>query len=123
MVQGDHLGAEPRAHEPDEVLTGAEGEPLAVAPVAWTTRSNGASPRSAQTCGAGPAGFEAPIMGQKGPLGPRHCPLDDGGWPLGPTRRPELVMTLPRSAPDVLSDHVQFEVECIVRMYLNVFVP
>lgn len=29
-------------------------------------------------------------------------------------------MTLPRSAADVLSGHVAFEVECIDRMYLNV---
>jgi hypothetical protein len=32
-------------------------------------------------------------------------------------------MTLSRSVSDVLTDHVQFEVECIDRMYLNVFVP
>ncbi|OJY38859.1 hypothetical protein [Pseudonocardia sp. 73-21] len=32
-------------------------------------------------------------------------------------------MTLPRSAADVLTDHVVFEVECIDRMYLNVYVP
>ncbi len=32
-------------------------------------------------------------------------------------------MTLPRSAADVLSEHVAFEVECIDRMYLNVYVP
>jgi hypothetical protein len=32
-------------------------------------------------------------------------------------------MTLPRSAADVLSGHVVFEVECIDRMYLNVYVP
>jgi hypothetical protein len=32
-------------------------------------------------------------------------------------------MTLPRSASDVLADHVRFEIECIDRMYLNVFVP
>jgi hypothetical protein len=32
-------------------------------------------------------------------------------------------MTLPRSVADVLSDHVLFEVECIDRMYLNVYVP
>ena len=37
--------------------------------------------------------------------------------------RPELFMTLPRSVADVLSDHVVFEVECIDRMYLNVYVP
>jgi hypothetical protein len=32
-------------------------------------------------------------------------------------------MTLPRSVRDVLTDHVQFEIECIDRIYLNVFVP
>src|SRR5258705_5841898 len=32
-------------------------------------------------------------------------------------------MTLPRTAADVLADHVVFEVECIDRMYLNVYVP
>ena len=32
-------------------------------------------------------------------------------------------MTLPRSVADVLSDHVLFEVECIDRMYLNLYVP
>ena len=32
-------------------------------------------------------------------------------------------MTLPRSAADVLSDHVVLEVECIDRMYLNVYQP
>src|SRR5260370_776559 len=37
--------------------------------------------------------------------------------------RPELVMTLPRTVAEVLSDHVVFEVECIDRMYLNVYVP
>jgi hypothetical protein len=32
-------------------------------------------------------------------------------------------MTLPRSAADVLSDHVVWELECIDRMYLNLYVP
>jgi hypothetical protein len=32
-------------------------------------------------------------------------------------------MTLPRTVADVLSEHVSFEVECIGRMYLNVYVP
>jgi hypothetical protein len=32
-------------------------------------------------------------------------------------------MTLPRTAADVLSRHVTFELECIDRMYLNVYVP
>ena len=32
-------------------------------------------------------------------------------------------MTLPRSVADVLADHVVFELECIDRMYCNVYVP
>ena len=32
-------------------------------------------------------------------------------------------MTLPRTAAEVLNDHVVFEVECIDRMYCNVYVP
>lgn len=32
-------------------------------------------------------------------------------------------MTLPRTAGEVLADHVSFEIECIDRMYLNVYVP
>ena len=42
---------------------------------------------------------------------------------LRPLPGPEPEMTLPRSAADVLSCHVTFEVECIDRMYLNVYVP
>jgi hypothetical protein len=33
------------------------------------------------------------------------------------------MMTLPRTVSDVVAEHVVFEVECIDRMYLNVFVP
>jgi hypothetical protein len=32
-------------------------------------------------------------------------------------------MTLPRTVADVLSDHVVFEVECLDRLYPNVYVP
>jgi hypothetical protein len=32
-------------------------------------------------------------------------------------------MTLPRSVAEVLPDQVSFEMECIDRMYLNVYVP
>src|SRR5512132_2888569 len=42
---------------------------------------------------------------------------------LAACARPEPVMTLPRSAADVRSGHVRFEVECIDRMYLNVYIP
>src|SRR6476661_2655565 len=37
--------------------------------------------------------------------------------------RPEPVMTLPRTVAEVLTDHVVFEIECIDRMYCNVYVP
>ena len=32
-------------------------------------------------------------------------------------------MTLPRTVSDVLTEHTVFEIECIDRMYLNVYVP
>lgn len=32
-------------------------------------------------------------------------------------------MTLPRSVADVLTSHVTLELECIDRMYLNVYQP
>jgi hypothetical protein len=32
-------------------------------------------------------------------------------------------MTVARTVSDVLSEHVVFEVECIDRMYLHVYVP
>ena len=32
-------------------------------------------------------------------------------------------MTLPRSVADVLTDHVTMELECIDRMYLNLYQP
>lgn len=32
-------------------------------------------------------------------------------------------MTLPRSAADVLAEHVSWELECTDRMYLNLYVP
>ena len=32
-------------------------------------------------------------------------------------------MTVARTVADVLTEHVTFEVECIDRMYLNVYVP
>src|SRR5271166_542573 len=45
---------------------------------------------------------------------------------VGLTGRPSdrsLVMTVARSVVDVLTEHVVFEVECIDRMFLNVYVP
>jgi hypothetical protein len=42
--------------------------------------------------------------------------------PLAPVL-PEPILTVARTVADVLDDHVVFEVECIDRMYLNVYVP
>ena len=38
-------------------------------------------------------------------------------------RRPEPIMSIPRSVADVIQDHVTLEVEGIDRMYLNVYQP
>src|SRR5262249_33666519 len=54
-------------------------------------------------------------------VGPREAIGRPRGW--GPLPRPESMMTLPRSVADVLARHVQFEIECIDRMYCNVYVP
>ena len=55
------------------------------------------------------------------------CPFMDRVQRLvalgGRVVRPEPVMTLPRSAADVLADHVLFEIEAIDRMYLNLYQP
>src|SRR5512139_1105360 len=37
--------------------------------------------------------------------------------------RPEPVMTIPRSVAEVLAEHVTLELECIDRMYCNLYVP
>jgi hypothetical protein len=50
----------------------------------------------------------------------------NGPWAVGGLAacvRPEPIMTLPRTAADVLSEHVVFGVESIDRIYLNVYVP
>src|SRR3989442_1351955 len=47
--------------------------------------------------------------------------LGGGGFAACACR--ELVMPLPRSAADVFCGHVPFEVECIARMSLNVYIP
>src|SRR6266496_2115050 len=61
------------------------------------------------------------------PDGGTVCPVIDRsmavGGLLGPLPDRSLVMTLPRSVADVLSDHVLFEVESIDRLYCNLYVP
>jgi hypothetical protein len=54
---------------------------------------------------------------------PVYEPLESGWLACWPPVGPEPAMTVPRSVADVLTDHVVFEVECIDRMYLNVYVP
>ncbi len=61
-----------------------------------------------------------------GRCGDTLCPGMNRPWAVGGLAacvRPEPIMTLPRTAADVLSEHVVFEVESIDRMYLNVYVP
>jgi len=36
---------------------------------------------------------------------------------------PEPEMSVPQSVSEILNQHVTFELECIDRMYLNVYVP
>src|SRR3954471_16739371 len=55
--------------------------------------------------------------------GPVYEPLGAVGWPAGRPSDRSPVMTVARTVADVLTDHVVFEVECIDRMYLNVYVP
>src|SRR4029077_9929768 len=57
--------------------------------------------------------------------GPARCMNRHSGWLAcwPPHFRPEPVMTVARSVHDVLDQHVRLEVECIDRMYLNVYVP
>jgi hypothetical protein len=59
------------------------------------------------------AGFPVPFVEPLEAVGCREAILDDRS----------LVMTLPRTVADVLADHVSLEIECIDRMYCNVYVP
>jgi hypothetical protein len=48
-----------------------------------------------------------------------HSPLAAVGWPLPAEPQPEPIMTLPRTAAQVLSGHVTLEVRCIDRLLLT----
>src|SRR6266705_1861783 len=48
-----------------------------------------------------------------------HSPLAAVGWPLPAEPQPESIMTLPRTAAQVLSGHVRLEIRCIDRMLLT----
>lgn len=56
-------------------------------------------------------GFPVPFVEPLKAVGCREAILNDRG----------LVMTLPRTAGDVLDRHVAFEIESIDRMYCNVY--
>jgi hypothetical protein len=54
----------------------------------------------------------------------RHCDLQTDHRAVDDASAyRHAVMTLPRGAADVLGRQVAFEVECIDRMHLNVYVP
>ncbi|MDN5918246.1 MAG: transposase [Pseudonocardia sp.] len=57
--------------------------------------------------------------------GPVRCMnrIEAVGWPAGRPSDRSPAMTVARTVADVLTDHVVFEIECIDRMYLNVYVP
>ena len=59
------------------------------------------------------AGFPVPFVEPLEAVGCCEAILDDRS----------LVMTLPRTVADVLADRVTLEIECIDRMYCNVYVP
>ena len=44
-------------------------------------------------------------------------------WPLTGLGQPDPEITVARSVSEVLSEHVQFEIESIDRMYLNLYIP
>src|SRR5712692_8623877 len=46
-----------------------------------------------------------------------------GWWPLRDLERPEPVMSLPQTVAAVLHEHITLELECIDRLYLNVYQP
>jgi hypothetical protein len=80
--------------------------------------ANGASPQPDERCGGW-----APVAGHSGERAPRAL---TARWRLGWPWRAEdtatgAVMTLPRTVADVLSGHVVLEVQCIDRLYLNVY--
>src|SRR5260370_14043349 len=61
--------------------------------------------------------------GRGGLMSEGQCLNAQGGSGLEDLRRPEPIMSIPRSVADVLRQHVVLEVESIDRMYLNVYQP
>jgi hypothetical protein len=61
--------------------------------------------------------------GSHGDVVPSWVLLLAVGGPVLGRLRPEPVMTVPRTAAEVLAEHVTLEVECIDRIFLNVYQP
>src|SRR3954447_5849357 len=99
-------------------------QPLCTAAI-YNCSTSGASPQPDEPC-RGWLCWRAPVgrdLDRDRRAGPVYETALSGWWACWPPVRPELVMTVARSVADVLTDHVVFEVECIDRMYLNVYVP
>src|SRR5258708_10199223 len=81
---------------------------------------NGASPQpdEACVCGRGWADEFRPGLKAVHKV-PVHSPLAAVGWALPAEPQPEPIMTLPRTAAQVLSGHVTLEVRCIDRVLLT----
>ncbi len=86
--------------------------------------ANGASPQPDEACLRLPVSWGLRSGGDRDRrTGPVYEPHVAVSWPAGRPSRSEPIMTVARSVGDVFTEHVQFEIECIDRMYLNVYVP
>jgi hypothetical protein len=86
---------------------------------------NGASPQPDEACGCRLEwlGLRSGRITRDGGAGRVYDCLWQwlAWWPPDP--EPEPVMTVARTVADVLTEHVTFEVECIDRLFLNVYQP
>src|ERR1700730_10756488 len=87
---------------------------------------NGASPQPDEACACGLVSAHGGGLRKRPRLALKavhnvtvHSPLAAVGWPLPAEPQPEPVMTLPRTAAEVLSGHVTLEVRCIDRVLLT----
>src|SRR5258708_29145591 len=81
---------------------------------------NGASPQPDEACVCGVGLAHEFRLGLKAVHNVTvHSPLAAVGWPLPAEPQPEPIMTLPRTAAQVLSGHVTLEVRCIDRVLLT----
>src|SRR5258708_31468777 len=81
---------------------------------------NGASPQPDEACVCGVGLAHEFRLGLKAVHNVTvHSPLAAVGWPLPAEPQSEPIMTLPRTAAQVLSGHVTLEVRCIDRVLLT----